>query len=166
MSSLKHVHRKRNDKEMTQLFELSRPFQAPHVKPPAQGKHGDYVPHHIVVQRALSVVGPHSFNVTEAIRGLAPPVGKNKDGSYKYHQRDNAVLGCLATLTVTIDGTMVSVTEVGTEDQPAMGTDAENLKNAASDAYKRCWMRLGLGLHLWSGADYFLDKQLEKDAKE
>ena len=35
-------------------------------------------------------------------------------------------------------------------------------KNATSDAFKRCWMRLGLGLHLWSGSSYFLDRQLAK----
>ncbi len=142
---------------MDQLFELSRPFTAPYVKAAPQGKHGDYVSHHVVTQRALSIVGPHSFQVTELVRGLAPEVvGKTET----WPAREGAVVGCLATLTVTVDGTKEVITEVGSEDQPAMHTDAENLKNSASDAYKRCWMRLGLGLHLWSQGDYFLDAQL------
>ena len=33
-------------------------------------------------------------------------------------------------------------------------------KDAASDALKRCAMRLGLGLHLWAQEHYFLDQQL------
>ena len=40
------------------------------------------------------------------------------------------------------------------------------MKDAISDAVKRCAMALGIGLHLWSQFDgeseYFLDKQLEK----
>ena len=35
------------------------------------------------------------------------------------------------------------------------------LKNAISDAHKRCAMRVGLGLHLYAQDDYFLLKQLE-----
>jgi hypothetical protein len=33
---------------------------------------------------------------------------------------------------------------------------------AASDGLKRCAMRLGLGLHLWAGGNYFLDKWLTR----
>jgi hypothetical protein len=40
--------------------------------------------------------------------------------------------------------------------------DGERLKHAASDALKRCAMRLGLGLHIWAQGSYFLDKALEK----
>jgi hypothetical protein len=36
------------------------------------------------------------------------------------------------------------------------------LKNAASDAIKRCAMRLGVGLSLWSQENYYLDKALAK----
>ena len=142
---------------MTHLQQLAMPFPAKFVKDPPQGKHGQYVPHHVIGQRALEVVGPHSFQVTEPIRGYAEVI-KGKD--HTWPARDGAIVGCLATLTVTIDDHMVSITEVGTEDQPAMNHDAENLKRAASDAYKRCWMRLGLGLHLWAQGDYFLSANL------
>ena len=45
-------------------------------------------------------------------------------------------------------------------------TDGARLKDAVSDAIKRCAMAIGVGLHLWSQfegkSEYFLDKQLEK----
>jgi hypothetical protein len=147
---------------MTQLQQLSEPFRGSLVKQAPQGKHGSYVAHSTVTERLLSIVGPYSLHVEQLIRGYAPEVkGKNQT----WMQRTDAVVGVVATLTVTIDGREVSVSEVGTEDQPAMHTDAENAKNALSDAMKRCAMRLGLGLHLWSQNDYFLEAQLKKNAK-
>lgn len=133
---------------MKQLRELATPFKGPLVKPPAKGKYGSYVSHSTVNERALSVVGPHSFEVVELIFNEA------------------RVTGVLGRLTVEIDGRTVVVTEAGDEEHPENGTNGANAKNAASDAYKRCWMRLGLGLHLWSGTDYFLDKQLDKAAAD
>lgn len=132
---------------MTQLRELATPFIERLVKPPAQGKHGDYVSHYTVNERALSVVGPHSFEVLDFIYGP-----------------EQMVVGVLARLTVEIDGRTVTVVEVGDEEHPDPVKNGANAKNAASDAFKRCWMRLGLGLHLWSQEDYFLDKQLDKNA--
>jgi len=35
------------------------------------------------------------------------------------------------------------------------------MKDAASDALKRCAMRAGLGLHLWSQKKYILHNTLE-----
>ena len=40
--------------------------------------------------------------------------------------------------------------------------DGSNAKHAESDAFKRCAMKLGLGLHLWAGEEYYLDKQLDR----
>jgi len=44
------------------------------------------------------------------------------------------------------------------------------MKDAVSDAVKRCAMALGVGLHLWSQInntdEYFLDKQLAKNVKD
>jgi hypothetical protein len=34
------------------------------------------------------------------------------------------------------------------------------MKDAMSDAFKRCAMRCGLGLHLWSQGDYYLYDRL------
>lgn len=140
---------------MSELYELSRPFPESMVQKPPKGKFGEYVPHYDVNQRALSIVGPHSFALEDLIRGHAPAVGD------KFPARENAVVGVTASLNVIVDDTHVNIVEVGTADNPAMSTDAENAKNALSDAYKRCWMRVGLGLHLWA-RNYWLDTQLEK----
>jgi len=150
--------------KIDQLHQLSRPFPLSLIKEPAPGKFGDYVPHSAVTERLLSIVGPFDFQITEVIRGQAPDI-IGEDGTKelpRFSGRDDAVVGCLATLGVTIDGQRVYITEVGDVDQPAMNHDGANLKNAASDAIKRCAMRIGLGLHLWSQEMYFLDKQLEQ----
>ncbi len=44
-----------------------------------------------------------------------------------------------------------------------VGTDARDPKAAESDAFKRAASKAGYGLHLWAGADYWLEAQLEKD---
>lgn len=130
---------------MSQLLELSKPFPPQLVKTAPQGKFGDYVAHSTVTERLLSSVGPFSFGVVELIR-----------------EPDGQVSGCIAELTATIDGRTVTIREIGEVEHLDRHTDGSAAKNAASDALKRCAMRLGLGLHLWSGRDYFLDKQLAK----
>ena len=129
---------------MSQLHELSRPFPASLVKQKPGKFSAAYVEHSVISQRLLEVVGPHSFEVKQAIT--------NPDG---------VVTGCLAALSCTIDGFPVVVVEVGDVEHPS-ANNASNLKNAASDALKRCAMRLGVGLHLWSQDNYYLDKALEK----
>jgi hypothetical protein len=149
--------------KVEQLHQLSRPFPMHLVKEAPSGKFGDYVPHSTVTERLLSIVGPFDFQIMEVIRGYAPPV-IGKDGTKEspaFSARANAIVGCIGTLGVTIDGRQVWVSEVGDVDEPAMNHDGSNLKFAASDAIKRCAMRIGLGLHLWSQENYFLDKQLE-----
>ena len=127
-----------------QLYELSRPFPQQLVKQKPGKFAASYVEHSVISQRLLEVVGPHGFAIDRVVT--------NPDG---------VVSGCTATLTVTIDGVEVSVTEVGDVEHPS-GNNGSNLKNAASDALKRCAMRLGVGLHLWSQDNYYLDKALEK----
>ena len=138
---------------MQQLLALAKPFVKSLIRPPASGKYGDYVPHSSVVEAMLYAVGPHDFEVDRLIRGFAEEV-KGKDRTYP--ARDNAVVGCLARLTADIDGRPTTVVEIGDVEKAAMNNDGRNAKDAASDAYKRCAMRMGKGLHLWSGADYRL----------
>jgi len=145
----------------TQLAQLARKFPKSLVKKAPQGKFGDYVAHSTVTEKLLSVLGPFSFEVRDVIRGH---VDEMKTAKRTYPARENGVVGVLATLSVTVDGKEVKITEVGTEDTPAMHHDGDNLKNATSDAMKRCAMRLGVALHLWSGDDYILDQSLK--AKE
>jgi len=134
---------------MSQLHELSRPFPDSLVKKKPGGKfQASYVEHSVISQRLLEVVGPHTFTVDKPVT--------NPDG---------VVVGCLATLEVMVDGEFVTITEVGDVEHPS-GNNGANLKNAASDAIKRCAMRLGVGLSLWSQENYYLDKALAKREAE
>lgn len=144
------------------LRQLAEPFPDKMVKKAPAGKYGEYVPHSDVAQRALSIVGFYDFDIAQVIRGYAEAI---KTSNNEWPARENAIVGVVCRLTIYPDGRAFSISEIGTEDNPAMSNDAENLKNAVSDAYKRCWMRLGLGLHLWcekGGAGYWLDRQLDK----
>lgn len=132
-----------------QLIALSQPFPDHLVKKAPQGKFGSYVAHSTVTERLLSIVGPFSQRVVETFRDP----GEN-----------DAITGVILELEVVIDGRTVVIQEAGDCEQPAnWKTDGARLKDAVSDGVKRCAMRLGLGLHLWSQSDYFLDKQLAKD---
>ena len=133
---------------MSQLSELARQFPATLVKQKPGKFAAAYVEHSVISQRLLEVVGPHSFEVKQMIT--------NPDG---------VVTGCLATLTCTVDGVEVRITEVGDVEHPG-NNNAASGKSAASDALKRCAMRLGVGLHLWSQDNYYLDRALEKRSKD
>jgi hypothetical protein len=150
---------------VTDLRSLAEPFPSSLVKAPPQGKYGSYVSHSTVNERALSIVGPFSFEIIEVIRGHAHEVviKKGKPDEKVYPERE-AIVGCLARLAVSIDGRQTVITEAGDVEGAAAQEDGANLKEASSDAFKRCWMRTGLGLHLWSQGDYFLAKQLDKNA--
>jgi hypothetical protein len=127
-----------------QLYELSRPFPQSLVKQKPGKFAASYVEHSVVSQRLLEVVGPHDFAIDRIV--TSP---------------DGVVVGCTATLTVEVDGRRVSITEVGDVERPG-DNNGSNLKNASSDALKRCAMRLGVGLHLWSQDNYYLNTALEK----
>ena len=130
---------------MGQLTDLAKPF-APHlVKRPPQGKYGDYVAHSEVTQKLLAVLGPYSFEVTQLLREQTSKVDHP------------IIVGCIGRLTCVVDGREVSVSEVGDCENPHVkNSDGERAKDAASDAIKRCAMRLGVGLHLWAAENYFL----------
>ncbi len=132
---------------MDQLKALSKPFSEKLVQKKPGGAGGDYVSHSAVTERALSVVGPYSLEVAQLI-----------------FEADGMVSGALVTIVCEIDGKTVRITEAGDVENPARHkTNGARAKDALSDGVKRCWMRLGLGLSLWSGDKYFLDKMLERD---
>ena len=71
-------------------------------------------------------------------------------------------------MTCEIDGQKISIQEAGDVEKPTnWKTNGARMKDAMSDAIKRCAMALGVGLHLWSQMgdqdEYFLDKQLAKN---
>ena len=145
---------------MSQLYELSRVFPDKFIHKNPTG-FGDYIQHSVIRQRLLSVVGAYSQEVKHIIREtLTDKQGKEME----------VVTGVILALTVEIDGELVTVEEAGDVEQPFnWRTDGARLKDAVSDAVKRCAMALGVGLHLWSQFDgqseYFLDEQLKKDGE-
>ena len=149
---------------MSQLKELAKPFSNKLVQSKPGRAGGDYVSHSTVTERALSVVGAYSIEDVQLIRGHAVEEStKNKT----YPAEDNVVVGALITLRCNVDGREVRITEAGDVENPLQkGNDGARAKDAISDAVKRCWMRLGLGLHLWSQEDYFLHAVLERDEKQ
>lgn len=150
-----------------QLLALAERIPDKFIKDAPQGKYGKYVGHTDIAQIALSKVGPHSFDVVEVVYGYIPEF-VNKKGELKHPERPRGIVAVLARLSVVIDGVAVTITEVGEANSSNVHSDGENLKSAASDAYKRCWMRCGLGLELWveqggNPSPYFLHAQLEKN---
>ena len=142
---------------MKQLYELSRIFPDKFIHKNPTG-FGDYIQHSVIRQRILSVLGGYSQEVKHIIREKL----KDKQGVER-----EVITGVVLALTVEIDGELVTIEEAGDVEQPFnWKTDGARMKDAISDAVKRCAMALGIGLHLWSQFDgeseYFLDKQLEK----
>lgn len=148
----------------SQLLELATPFNEKLVQRKPGSKGGDYVSHGTVTERALSVVGAYSVGPVELIRGYAP---EETTKNAMFPAQENVVVGALVTVRCVVDGREVSVTEAGDVENPLQkGSDGARAKDAISDGVKRCWMRLGLGLHLWSQKDYFLHKLLTRNEAE
>ncbi len=152
-----------------QFTDLARPFPKRLIHPPAPGAYGDYVAHHVVTQKILAVVGPFDTEVTQVIRGHVPGIAPNPNGNSKRAKDgrpalDDAVVGVLGKMTLTIDGEAHTVEEAGDVGDPHnWAHDGQRLKDAMSDLTKRCAMRFGVGLHMWTGDDpYFLHDYLLK----
>lgn len=143
-----------------QLQQLAEPFRSNLIgKKPGQSG-GAYVGHSVVTERALEVLGPYSITSVQLIRGYAPEI-KGKQRTFP--AIPDAVTGAIVTIEAEIDTRKVILTEVGDCENPAMHeTDGARAKNAVSDAIKRCWMRAGIGLHLWSRDQYGLDDALSE----
>jgi len=137
-----------------QITVLARPFPGKLVhKNPSGGGRGDYVSHSAVTEKLIAVLGGYSYHVDEVFRGKV----KNAE------ELGDVVVGCLATLLAEVDGKLYTITEVGDCENPKNWPhDGARLKDASSDAIKRCAMRLGVALHLWSQGEFFLHDYLLK----
>ena len=71
------------------------------------------------------------------------------------------VSGAVFRMTLEIDGRATRIEEVGSIQQAGNKNNGDRMKDASSDALKRCAMRAGLGLHLWSQEKYILHSTLE-----
>jgi hypothetical protein len=150
--------------EPSDLAKLAKPFPRELVQGDPGGN--SYVAHENVTQWLLGIVGPFDYELREIIRGDVPgqapnPKGNSKrakDGTPDLH---NVIVGGVWRLHLLVDGRDVVIEEAGdVEDPHNWRHDGARLKQAASDAIKRCAMRAGLGLHLWAGERYMLDKRL------
>lgn len=153
---------------MSQLADLAKPF-APRLIHTNPSGGGSYVKHGIVNEKLLAVVGPFDFQLVEIVRGDvaaidANPNGKSqraKNGAPALH---GAVVGAVARLTVTVDGVRSVAEEAGDCEGPHNWPhDGARLKDAMSDAFKRCAMRLGCGLHLWCDDFFLYDALLKRE---
>lgn len=155
--------------DLRDLTKLCHPFPASMIeKNPSGG--GSYVSHPVVEQRILDVLGPVDFGLVQIVRGDVPgrpgdPNGKSDRAKAGTPDLPGAVVGVVARMSATIDGRAVTVEEAGDCEAPHNWPhDGARMKDAMSDAYKRCAMRLGVGLHLWAQEHYYLgDKLLKQD---
>jgi len=114
--------------------KLIKDFPKSEVRPAPKGKFGSYVPHNLYTKRLVDVI-PGGYDFTyEIVRA-----------------KDNSIVG--AQCKLYIKDSDQTIQEVGDVDMHALKrnlTESEVLKLAVSDGIKRCCMRLGLGLELWS----------------
>jgi len=117
------------------IKKLTKNFPKDVVKQAPKGKFGSYVPHHLYTQRLVDVVGgQYNFLNKEIIR-----------------DKDNAVVGAVCRLEIEGLGVVEEVGDVDTHAISRNITESEVLKLAVSDGIKRCCMRFGIGLELWTG---------------
>jgi hypothetical protein len=131
----------------TVLRDLVKRIPASYVKTKPGGFQADYVSHADIQQILLAKIGPCTQEVKELI-----------------YNAEHQLQGCILRMTYEIDGQTVVIEEAGDVERPGANNGA-NAKNAVSDAVKRCAMRVGVGLHLWSQENYVLD-QMAQDGEE
>lgn len=131
----------------TVLRDLVKRIPQAYVKTKPGGFQADYVSHADIQQILLAKLGPCTQEVKELI-----------------YNAEGQLQGCILRMTYEIDGEKVVIEEAGDVERPG-ANNGSNAKNAVSDAVKRCAMRVGIGLHLWSQENYVLDK-MAQDGEE
>ena len=125
----------------TVLRDLVKRIPASYIKTKPGGFQADYVSHADIQQILLAKLGPCTQEVKELI-----------------YNADGVVQGCILRVTYEIDGERVVIEEAGDVERPGA--------NNGANAMKRCAMRVGVGLHLWSQDNYVLDKLAQSDSAE
>lgn len=129
----------------TQLANLAKRLPTNYIKQlPGVNYEADYCSHADIQQMLLAKLGPTSQRVVQIIYG--------NDGA--------TMQGVILEMTFNVDGETITIEEIGETERPS-DNNAGNMKVAVSDAVKRCSMRVGLGLEIWTD-NYRLDKALEK----
>lgn len=133
----------------TQLQALAKRIPRSYVKQKPGGFAADYVSHADIQQMLIAKLGtPPSQEITQIIRSA-----------------EGQAQGVVLRMVFVIDGETVVIDEVGECERPS-ANEGLNVKNAVSDAIKRCAMRVGLGLELWCQETYVLDKALAREQEE
>ena len=144
--------------EKVVLQELSKPFPQKYIHKNPTG-FGEYIQHSVIRQRLLSVLGPFEQKIVQILKEeMTDKQGKTK----------TVTTGVVLEMTFNIAGREVSVQEIVDVEPPFnWKTEGARMKDAVSDAVKRCAMAIGCGLHLWARfenkSEYFLDQQLAKE---
>ncbi len=148
------------------LAKLGRPFKPALIHSNPSGG-GSYVAHPVVKQKLLMVVGPYDFELVQIVRGDVAAKAPNPNGSSERAKAgvpalSNVVVGAVCRLSCSIDGIRNIIEDVGDCEEPHNWPhDGARLKDAMSDAFKRCAAHDGVGLHLWCKPNEFiLDAEL------
>lgn len=121
-----------------------------------------YAPHHDITQWLLYTLGAtFDLELVQIIRG---DVRERTGGRFTQDAPvilHDVIVGAVYRLTVEVDGRRTVIEQTGDVEHPDLWQhDGARLKDAESDALKRCAMRVGAGLHLWAGRNYLLDRWL------
>ena len=152
------------------LADRLRPFPKHLIHENPSGG-GQYVKHSVIVQRLLDLFDWYDFELVQVVRGVVDAIPANPNGKSERAKRgapalEDAVVGAVCRLTVVVDGVTHRVEEVGDCEQPHNWPhDGARLKDAMSDAIKRCAARFGIGLHLWAQGEAYLYERLAKEAE-
>lgn len=151
------------------LLERTKPFPKKLIHTNPSGG-GSYVKHSVVVQRLLDLFDVYDFELVEILRGDVPEIPPNPDGKSERAKKGapelvHVIVGAVCRLTVQVNGQPVRIEDVGDCESPHNWPhDGARLKDAMSDAIKRCAARLGIGLHLWSQEESYLHQKLANEA--
>lgn len=158
--------------DLRQLTMLVHPFPDRVIKKNPSGN-GTYVAHPVVEQRLIDVLGhPPTTELVQVVRGDVDEIPPNPDATTKKGKagspaRSGVVVGCVLRMSFDIDGKPWSAEECGDCESPQNWPhDGARLKDAMSDAYKRCAMRAGVALHLWAQEFFYLSDKLMKQDQE
>jgi hypothetical protein len=144
-----YVSTKKEGYKMIQLQDLSKRLPEKWIQQkPGVGFAAKYASHGDIQQALLAKVGPTSQRIVKEI----------------YNSEGNVLEGVILEMVFHIDLEPVVIQEIG-ESERDTGNNALNLKNSVSDAVKRCAMRVGLGLELWT-ENYALPEALAQRAEQ
>ena len=132
-----------------ELQQLAKRFPSALIQQNPNG-FGEYVKWSVKVEKLLATVGPFTWEIVREITDA-----------------DGTLSGCIGRLTCEIDGRTVSVDGAGDVERPEiLSNNGTRLKHCESDAIGRAASKLGVGLSLWSGDLYRLDRALAQKADD